>query len=281
MSSSSITEFITEFAEFLNQNGFSISSEKISRFISVCGEQDSDITDEKEILSVMSTVFCTSKKEVVTLPPLFKLFLRHKDSIIDAQKTDKEIKTLSNQKSAADESIKKINNDREQRINEIQRKKHEEEQRFREELLKRDASETTVPLSAADIKKIEKSKNTIIEFNNEVLTKGLLEGQINEFSPAEISAVEKELVEAAKEAFLKKDLVALATYKDLQSILNKAGKAIRKSMDDDVAAKRREVEVRRHLQPYVDEITQVYREYNEQLESARTQQRKINEQLSQ
>ena len=63
-----LSELISDFAEYLNLEGFSVTPEKIIRLVTVCDGQNIDVVDEENLLSAMKTVFCSSAEEVFLLP---------------------------------------------------------------------------------------------------------------------------------------------------------------------------------------------------------------------
>lgn len=272
--------FITGFVDFLNLNGFAVSSDRMSRFISVCGNQDTDITNEDEIISAMCTTFCSSKKEVSLLPKLFKMYLQEKDNINEFSKSKSEIKALNGQKKDITNTMNKIMDNRDRSVNEIKKKISEEEKRIRAELKRQEAEKKPCPLSSADIKKINKVKDVISEFGDEVLSKGLLGGEINKFSPEEIKNTENKLVAAAKDALLKKDLGKLSAYKELQNILSKVNRNIVKSTNESEIEKDRETKVKRHLAPFREELNKINDEYEKQLNEQKKLQYQISDKLN-
>ena len=260
-----LSELISDFAEYLNLEGFSVTPEKIIRLVTVCDGQNIDVVDEENLLSAMKTVFCSSAEEVFLLPRLFRSYWKNKERVRENKKNKKELDELLCKKKAVNETRKKLLDDRENAVAEIKRKAYNEEKRIREELEKRDSAAFPPVLSKTDLQKIQKRKDIISEIGSKLLVKGLLEGNITEFSPEEITAAEKELVESAKKAILKKDMEKLAAYKDLQSILNKSAKTIKKNADDSAMQKKRDAEVKKLIKPYDEQIIRIYEEYDKKL----------------
>ena len=55
-----IFDYITEFAGYLNDRGYAVTQNKISRFLSLKNEE-TDFTREAEIIPLMKLCFCRNK----------------------------------------------------------------------------------------------------------------------------------------------------------------------------------------------------------------------------
>lgn len=66
-----IFDYITEFAGYLNDRGYAVTQNKISRFLSLKNEE-TDFTREAEIIPLMKLCFCRNKEEADSF---FRLFL--------------------------------------------------------------------------------------------------------------------------------------------------------------------------------------------------------------
>ena len=58
--------YMTGFAGYLNDNGYEVTQDKISHFLSLKNEEI-DFTKEEDILPLMKVCFCRNKKEAGTL----------------------------------------------------------------------------------------------------------------------------------------------------------------------------------------------------------------------
>lgn len=66
---------MTEFAGYLNDNGYEVTQDKISRFLSLKNEEI-DFTKEEDILPLMKLCFCRNKKEAGTFSDYFHQYIK-------------------------------------------------------------------------------------------------------------------------------------------------------------------------------------------------------------
>lgn len=78
-----LINYIADFAEYLNQNGFMITEEHIERFLKMM--RNADFSDYETVLAAMKTTFARSPKQSLELPSHFIEFLKKKrlDMILD------------------------------------------------------------------------------------------------------------------------------------------------------------------------------------------------------
>lgn len=70
-----IFDYMTEFAEYLNDRGYAVTQDKISRFLSLKNEEI-DFTEETEILPLMKLCFCRNKEESDSFPGYFHQYIK-------------------------------------------------------------------------------------------------------------------------------------------------------------------------------------------------------------
>ena len=66
---------MTEFAGYLNNNGYEVTQDKISHFLSLKNEEI-DFTKEEDILPLMKLCFCRNKKEAGTFSDYFHQYIK-------------------------------------------------------------------------------------------------------------------------------------------------------------------------------------------------------------
>ena len=65
-----IFDYMTEFAGYLNDRGYAVTQDKISRFLSLKNEE-TDFTREAEIIPLMKLCFCRNKEEADSFSDYF------------------------------------------------------------------------------------------------------------------------------------------------------------------------------------------------------------------
>ena len=160
-----IHQFILEFADYLNQNGYAVSSEKISRIFVMMGE-DTDITNEQEIIPVMQTVFCTSHLQSDMLPEYFHTFLRYHQQILDAKDSEKKMEDLQSARSSVEREIDKVQKSGKQKIQEIKERKARTEEEIRKKIEEEERAKMTGALSDSDKKSVSKIEKDIKSIKN-------------------------------------------------------------------------------------------------------------------
>ena len=66
---------MTGFAGYLNDNGYEVTQDKISHFLSLKNEEI-DFTKEEDILPLMKVCFCRNKKEAGTFSDYFHQYIK-------------------------------------------------------------------------------------------------------------------------------------------------------------------------------------------------------------
>lgn len=89
--SSALCQCIVEFADFLNNNDYQVSSDKIDRFIKMFNDNNLHIDDTNDVLCAMRICFCTSFSQHSALEDYFRFFFKSKSN-------DGQIQTLRKQK---------------------------------------------------------------------------------------------------------------------------------------------------------------------------------------
>lgn len=67
--------YMTGFAGYLNDNGYEVTQDKISHFLSLKNEEI-DFTKEEDILPLMKVCFCRNKKEAGTFSDYFHQYIK-------------------------------------------------------------------------------------------------------------------------------------------------------------------------------------------------------------
>ena len=67
--------YMTGFAGYLNNNGYEVTQDKISHFLSLKNEEI-DFTKEEDILPLMKLCFCRNKKEAGTFSDYFHQYIK-------------------------------------------------------------------------------------------------------------------------------------------------------------------------------------------------------------
>ena len=70
-----IFDYITEFAGYLNDRGYAVTQNKISRFLSLKNEE-TDFTREAEIIPLMKLCFCRNKEEADSFSDYFYQYIK-------------------------------------------------------------------------------------------------------------------------------------------------------------------------------------------------------------
>ena len=78
---------ITEFAGFLNDAEYSVSSDKVTQCISAFTDEDVDCTNIDDVIGTMRFYFCRSRDEHEQLPDYFQKFITHQEAIQNAGKS--------------------------------------------------------------------------------------------------------------------------------------------------------------------------------------------------
>ena len=70
-----IFDYMTEFAGYLNDRGYAVTQDKISRFLSLKNEE-TDFTREAEIIPLMKLCFCRNKEEADSFSGYFHQYIK-------------------------------------------------------------------------------------------------------------------------------------------------------------------------------------------------------------
>lgn len=70
-----IFDYMTEFAGYLNDRGYAVTQDKISRFLSLKNEE-TDFTREAEIIPLMKLCFCRNKEEANSFADYFHQYIK-------------------------------------------------------------------------------------------------------------------------------------------------------------------------------------------------------------
>lgn len=86
-----IAQTITEFAGFLNDAEYSISSDKVAQCIASFSD-DLDCTSLDDMVAVTRLFFCRNREERASLPDYFQQFLKHREMVRNAGKSEEQLK---------------------------------------------------------------------------------------------------------------------------------------------------------------------------------------------
>lgn len=110
---------IYEFADYLNHNGYCVTSDRVERFLKAFGGSGLDVTESEDAVAVMRVVFCAGRKEQDGLPEHFRYFIRHRDEIRE-EREERERK-----KKRLDEALRNIKEKQEALKKEMREKQEE------------------------------------------------------------------------------------------------------------------------------------------------------------
>lgn len=244
---------IIEFVQYLNENGYSISPDKISRFFEILSNEDDMYVETNELLSLMKSTFCSSKEEVLVLPEHFDYFLKRHEELMKNSMIEEDKKKNTKQYQETKKSL-------EDEIDDIVK----EAQKFKENFRKSNASKATTLLTKNEmkqlndnkalIKKIKFPKKEDNEFFQDVLkNEGYLVGSYD-------ANVSKEVMDALvkkSEEFLKKG--NLAGFEICNLLFKMVSKAHKK---DNLAQNKNEKELEEGLKVFKDKEEQIKNEIN-------------------
>lgn len=211
-----VVNYITNFIEYLNNNGFSISSDKIPRFFELFNASDADFSSTNDVITIMKLVFCHNHAESITLPALFKKFREHYEEQTKMKQRQKELDSImsgTQQKIQAEE------------------KKYQEKLRALQEAQK---NSTPNPLTKKDRKFLETNKKKIGKMEFTEKERGILSETSEEFknsahaSASDMEKLKKKLAKKSEEALSKGDLQSFNFFKSLFDIASKFEKVIKK-----------------------------------------------------
>lgn len=157
-----IINYIVDFVQYLNENGFEITNDKISRFFYAMNDTEIDFTERDDVLSLMQTTFCTNKYQVDVLPEYFDNYINQKDKINKTNRLNEEVKKSKNHLDEFSTSIETEINKLLQEIEEIAKKIREQNLETQSLLTK--SEKAFVDKNTDKIKELlKKVKNKIIK----------------------------------------------------------------------------------------------------------------------
>lgn len=211
-----VVNYITNFTEYLNNNGFSISSDRIPRFFELFNSSGADFSSTEDVITIMKLVFCNNHAESITLPTFFKKFQEHYEEQARLKQRQNELSSLlagSQQKIDAEE-----------------RKYQEKLQNLKEN----QKSSLPNPLTKKDKKFLELNKKKIDKLELTEKQKGIL-GETGNFfenksgaSEKDLEKLKKKLADESYKALNNNDLTKFNFLKTLFDIAAKLEKVIKK-----------------------------------------------------
>ena len=135
MENNFITGFVTGFADYLSENDIPVTSEEISRFFVVSEGQNIDISNEEQMIELLRSVFCHSRRAYDILPELFRQYISYRRITEFSKNTDNEINELNSQHQAILKSLQETEKTRAERLKELNERRSAAESEIRKKLL--------------------------------------------------------------------------------------------------------------------------------------------------
>ena len=212
-----LSDFIVEFSEYLNEQGYNVTPQKIYRLLRAFEDDDSlDCTDFDDILSLMKTHFCTSRQEISNIRALFIDYIKYKDSIIESKNSQKKIDDVNTAKSKLQKETQEKSGAISDEVSQLNTKIKN---------IQKDIEDNWIPEQAKYTKKerqfLESKKKWIDSLEDDTLNAVL---RLEYRDAKEISDAEKRMTQRTKEALSSGKLSLVKDFKELFNILRKAEK---------------------------------------------------------
>ena len=208
-------ETVVNFADYLNQMDYSVTSEKIEQCISSFSD-DTDCMDINDVIGTMRFYFCTNQVERDSLPDYFKSFLKEKEKLANAEKNRQKIKENEFQK---ERNIEK-HNQAQNALNDKIKSLREKEEEIRQKVIREWKMDESL-MTKADKKFLDSEKKWI---------KGLKDETVNTFvsgqglSSEELLAVQKKIIKRTEDSIRNGKIADVKKLNQLFKILNKVRK---------------------------------------------------------
>lgn len=103
-----LEEYIVGLVQYLNHNGYSVTSESISRFFKMMADNDIDFSNEEDVTTLMKIVFCNSRVQHENFNSYFNDYVHNKANLsmikdIESQKEINQKEFTNTQKTAKEE----------------------------------------------------------------------------------------------------------------------------------------------------------------------------------
>lgn len=218
---SQLTLGMTEFSDFLNLNGFSVTERDLERSFRIFNSSGGDISSEKDTMMVFQTVFCKSRKQYETFPQMFHTFLKTRQEYAEQKQKQSEIR-IQRQKAAKEKE-------------ELDRQFKAAEQNAKAAMQAATMNwNAKAPIDEKDAEKMQKYGKGI-QFQSSLLQILAQGKQPYGATKADVKAGEEELLKKAAESLKSGDLKTAQNCNKLMSMLHKYNQAL---SDSEAARKR-------------------------------------------
>lgn len=203
---------MTEFSDFLNLNGLSVTEGDLERAFRVFASSGGDAANEKDTTLIFQTVFCKNRQQYESFPNLFHTFLKTRREYVEQKQKQSEIH-IQRQKAIQEKE-------------ELDKKLQEAAQNVLQTA--RDARanwDAQTPIDQKDSEKMQKYGKGM-RFQNSLLQILSQGKQPIGATRADVKAGEEELLKKAAEALKSGDLKTAQNCNKLMSLLHKYNEAI-------------------------------------------------------
>ena len=120
-----IIDSLLHFTTFLQDNGYSISENKIQQFFSFFANQkELSYTSESDVLCVMEMMFCSTPKEVDSLRTLFHIFIKkYKDLVKEKEDFKSQTEKIKQKETELDQKLQKISDKNDAKLQKLKENK--------------------------------------------------------------------------------------------------------------------------------------------------------------
>lgn len=209
-----IFDYITEFAGYLNDRGYAVTQNKISRFLSLKNEE-TDFTREAEIIPLMKLCFCRNKEEADSFSDYFYQYIKdYKGSYArEKQRIRKEHQEQIEYSKSQKEKIQKEITGVRQEIEEKRKAVLEEKEMLHiPKTQKNHLKKQEVKFKQYFTKQ---EKNLLLSLSKD-------QTELSEDSKKTFQSLRKKLPEKAEKALLSGKMDAFEIYQNIFKILEKA-----------------------------------------------------------
>lgn len=239
-----IVDYIVSFCRFLNKNGYTISNDKISRFFSLIYSLNISFTNEKDILDLMKTVFCSNASQIQYLSEYFQEYI---SIYLKELQRDKEKEVLEKEQTKYRDNYTQMLNSKEDLLNKLD----QEFSRKIEELKSEDTSDKKM-ISLKDRKFLEKNMENLQSINkeNQLLTEILNKFEKNQNIDKMIDGFEKEakwIVNKAEELLMSEKVEEFEKEQEFYQILKRTATKLKNSeLTEKISKEEKKVEKERN-----------------------------------
>ena len=208
-----LAETLVQFSDYLNDNGYAVTPDKITDCLASFTEEDLDCTEVDDMISTMRFFFCTTRDERAALPDFFKTFLTQKEQIKSEKKKQEEIKETQGAKEKNKDEFQKKKKELEDQIADLHQQAKDIEEEVRKNWKRQEAK-----LAKSDQKFLEKEDEWIGSLKDSGVDK-TLGGQA--MTPQEVQDAERRMVKRTEEAIKSGNMTEFKKLQTLFKIMHK------------------------------------------------------------